>query len=480
MDKINEVNTASAGLLPFDPLVLVRDVLKRWLIIVLASLMVGVGAYIVKDTSYVPSYRTNTVFVITNRGSSTTVYNNLAATSNVATLFTDLLNSSIMRKTVMQEMGVSSLDAEISTAVLPNTNLISMTVTSSNPRTAFLTAQTLIETHESLTYTIVDGIVMEVLQYPTVPTAPTNFPNATSYMKKTALIAALAATVALFALAYLRNTVRSSKEVQKKLDCDYLGQIPHERKHKTLLSLLRRKKSSILIDNPTTSFQYVETIRKLRRRVEQHVDGGKVIMITSLLENEGKSTVAVNLAMALEKKHGRVLLIDCDLRKPACNVILEQKLFTNGIKEVLLGKANLADSVLRYKSTQLYLLLAHKGEQHVGDLIASERMNVLLDWARKNFDYIILDLPPMAAAADAEGMTALADASIMVVRQNAAAVPALNKAIAALEGHRAKMLGCVLNNVHSSRLSVGGGYGYGYGYGGYHKYNYYKNYGSGK
>ena len=243
--------------------------------------------------------------------------------------------------------------------------------------------------------------------------------------------------------------------------------------------MIKRKKTSILIDNPLTGFQYVEAIRKLRRRVEQHIGNRQVLMVTSLLENEGKSTVAVNLALALAQKHSRVLLIDCDLRKPACHSILDHKQFVCGIKEVLQGKANLSDAVIRHQSTQLYLLLGKKGDQNVGDLITSQRMGILLDWARKNFDYVILDLPPMAAAADAEAMTALADASIMVVRQNEAVAPALNKAMAALEGQHAKLLGCVLNNVHTSRIASGG-YGYGYGYGKYHKYNYYKSYGSGK
>ena len=477
MDKTNEVNKSGAGLLPFDPIILVQDVLKRWLIIVLAALIVGVGAYIVKDATYVPQYQTSAVFVVTTKGSSTTVYSNLNSTSNVATLFTELLSSSIMKKTVMQEMGVSSLDATISTAVIPSTNLISMTVTSSNPRTAFLTAQTLIEHHESLTYSVVDGIIMEVLKHPTVPTWPINASNASGQMKRLAILAALVTAVVLAVLSCLRNAVRSGSEVQKKLDCDYLGQIPHEKKYKTLFAKLRKKKTSILIDSPVTSFQYVETIRKLRRRVEQHMGDNKVVMVTSLLENEGKSTVAVNLALSMAQKHERVLLIDCDLRKPACHAILDHKQFSSSIKEVLQGKAKLADAVLRYQNSRLYLLLARKGDQTIGDLIVSDRMNILLDWARNNFDYVILDLPPMAAAADAEGMTALADACIMVVRQNAAVAPALNKALASLEGRRAKLLGCVLNNVYSSRLSSGGGYGYGYGYGGYHKYGRYGHYG---
>ena len=209
MDKTNELHTTGAGLLPFDPIVLVRDVLKRWLIIVLAALMVGVGTYIVKDSSYVPVYKTNTVFVVTSRGSSTTVYNNLTYTSNVASLFTELMNSSIMRKTVMEHMGVSSLDASISASVVPNTNLLTMTVSSSNPRTAFLTAQALIDTHETLTYTIVDGILMEVLQHPTVPLRPVNSAGAMSAMKRAGILTAAVTALALGIFSFMRNAVRS-------------------------------------------------------------------------------------------------------------------------------------------------------------------------------------------------------------------------------------------------------------------------------
>ena len=164
----------SARLLPFDPIVLVQDVLKRWLVVVLAALAVGVGTYIYTDATYAPVYRTTTTFVVTTRGSSTSVYSNLSSTSNLAGLFTELLNSSIMRKTILQETDISSFDGTIDTAVVPNTNLITMTVTDSDPRMAFLAAQAIIEHHESLTYQVIDDIGLEVLQYPAVPTSPTN------------------------------------------------------------------------------------------------------------------------------------------------------------------------------------------------------------------------------------------------------------------------------------------------------------------
>ena len=324
---------------------------------------------------------------------------------------------------------------------------------------------------------MVDGIALEVLQNPKVPTAPMNYANAAGQMKKMMLMAAAAVCALLAVLSYYRDTVRSGKEARTKLDCDFLGEIPHEEKYKTLVSRIRHRKTSILITNPITSLRFVETIRKLRRRVEQNMHGDKVLMVTSLLENEGKSTVAVNLALAMAQKRSKVLLIDCDLRKPACHALLEQKNVTYGLRDVLAGKAVLADAMIRDKKSNLYLLLEKRGVKNSGDLVSSEKMQALLSWARKEFDFVVLDLPPMAEVSDAESVMEFADASLLVVRQNVAMAPAVNKAIAALDGGKAKLLGCVLNNVYSTSLSSGRGYGYG-GYGKYGHYGHYGHYGS--
>ena len=125
----------------------------------------------------------------------------------------------------------------------------------------------------------------------------------------------------------------------------------------------------------------------------------------------------------------------------------------------------------------MYMLLAKKGERNTGDLIVSSRMEALLNWARKNFDFVVLDLPPMNVAADAEAMADLCDACLMVVRQNVAFASELNNAIGNLESHHAKMLGCILNNVYSTQLSSGHSYGYGK-YNKYRHYGHYGNYGS--
>ena len=113
METTNTLHTENASLLHFDPIVLFRDVVKQWLVIVLVSLVVGIGSYIITDLRYVPVYQTKTTFVVTNRSSANTVYTNLSSTSNLAEVFTELLNSSILRNAIVAEMGVSSFEGTI-------------------------------------------------------------------------------------------------------------------------------------------------------------------------------------------------------------------------------------------------------------------------------------------------------------------------------------------------------------------------------
>lgn len=472
MEHSNDRTVSGDALLSFDPIVVLRDVLKHWLTIVLIALAVGVGSYILTDMEYAPKYQSKATFVVTSRSSTATVYSNLSSTTDLASVFSELINSSVMRKYIQEAMG-SPFQANISAAVIPQTNLLNMTVTASDPRTAFLVAQAIIDHHEEVTYQVVDGVSLEVLQGAQVPMVPANRADAASRMKKMMVLAAVAAAAVFAWLSLNRSTVRSGREARKKLDCDYLGEIPHERKYKTLLSRLRRRKSGIVLSKPVTSFHYVESLRKLTRRVERQMGDGKVLMVTSVLENEGKSTLAVNMALAMAQKKKRVLLVDCDLRKPACHILLEQKPGNPGTRDVLLGRVEPAKAVVRHKHTDLYLLPERKSSESCEDLLSGEAMRALTDWARQEFDFVVLDLPPMSVATDSESAADAADASLLVVRQNWARTAPINRAIAALDGGRARLLGCVLNDVYATFLSSGQGYHYG----AYGRYSHYSTYG---
>ena len=477
MENTNEMQSGEGGFLLFDPIVVVRDVLKHWMTILLIALAVGVGAYIMTNASYEPRYQSSATFIVTSRGTAATVFNNLNSTSELANVFSELINSSVMRKHIQNAMSSGSFDGTISAFAVPETNLMNMTVTASDPRTAFLVAQAIIDHQEEVTYQVVDSVSLEVLQGPEVAMGPINRADAMGNMRKMALLAGLAACMVFALYSISRDTVRSGQEAKKKLDCDYLGDIPHEEKYKTLFARIRRRKTGILISNPVTGMLFVENIRKLTRRVEQHMHGGKVLLVTSVKENEGKSTVTANIALTMARKHRKVLLIDCDLRKGAIYKLMETKVPAAGTRDVLTDLGKLPEAVVRYKNTDLYMIMEKRSYPNSGDLLGSARMRELLTWARKEFDFVVLDMPPMSVASDSEIAADMADASLLVVRQNIALATGINRAVADLENAKARLLGCVLNDVHSTFISSGRGYGYGYGYG-YGKYGRYGAYGA--
>lgn len=469
-------------LLSFDPIVVVLDVLRRWYVILAAAVLVYMAAYVAVEVTYEPQYTTSTTFVVSMQESSATVYQNLSATTSLASVFSEVLNSSLLRGLVNEALAPAEFHGTITASAVAETNLLTMRVTADDPRTAFLATRAVIERHGEVSKQVMGSIVLEVLQQPTVPTAPSNPLNASGTAKKAALLAAVAACVLIGAYFALRDSVRSAEEARRKLDCRVLAELRHERKHRTLRSWLRRKKTSILIRSPLISFGYSETIRTLRRKVEQHMpEGGRVILVTSALENEGKSTVAVNLALSLAQKRRRVLLIDGDLRKPACAKILEVAWQKHGVADVLRGEASPQKAVLPYaEGMTLELLLESRASRASAELAGGEAMAALLGWARGHYDYVVLDTPPMSAGPDAESLADLADASVLIVRQGQAEAKLLGNAIDVLSAARSAFLGVVLNNCHASVLSEQGGYGYGkYGrYGGYGKYGKYGAYGA--
>lgn len=478
MENNEKFEMASSGLLPFDPIVLIQDIAKKWLIILVLALIIGMGTYVIADASYTPTYQSGTTLVVTTRSTSGTVYNTLTSTSTLASVFTEMVNSSVFRKTVLEDAGIENFTGKITASAVADTNLLTMRVTASDPRTAFLVTQAVLRKHQNITQQVIGDIVLEVLQKPTISVRPSNANLAGTRMKQAILLTTVVSCLVLGYFSFHRDMVRSGSEARKKLECWYLGEILHERRRKTLRSLLKKQHTGILITAPTTSFHFTEAFKKLRHRVEQRMGSKKLLMITSVLENEGKSTVSVNLALAMAKKNRKVLLIDCDLRKPACAKLLKVKWGQSGVRAVLSGEANASDLIIYDRRTGLHLLLEQGGTKKSGELIDSPRMTQLLEQVRQDYDVIILDMPPMGVVTDAEAIMDLVDASLLVVRQNTAAAPVINKVLSSLNKAKSRMLGSVLNNVYSTNFFSGQGYGYGYGsYGKYGRYGKYGSYG---
>lgn len=383
MEQEKELQPYQKSLMPYDPIILFRDSLKKWALVLVVAVLCGMAAYIYTDSVYVPYYDSKATLVLTTRDSSSTVYNNLDSTSNLATVFTEVLNSSVMRNNILHELGMDSFNGSIYASAIESTNLLTVQVRAGDPRTTFQVIRVLLDKHEMVTYAVMGDIVLEVLEQPTVPTRPSNAVNAKRAMFTVTLMVAAGMFVLMVVLSYFKDVVRSKEEAEQKLDCWCLSEILHERKNYRFKDLLKRKKQGILITNPETGFRYVTTMNKLRRRVEQHMQKGKVLMVTSVMENEGKSTVSANLALAMARKHPKVLLVDLDLHKPACRKILEQEMPEYWTHDVINGTVSLEAAVKTDKLSRMDVLMAkHCDPKEASELINSPGLSAMLEEAR--------------------------------------------------------------------------------------------------
>ncbi|MGJ0841781.1 CpsD/CapB family tyrosine-protein kinase [Bacillus anthracis] len=175
----------------------------------------------------------------------------------------------------------------------------------------------------------------------------------------------------------------------------------------------------------------------------------KVIMVTSSEPGEGKSTTAGNLALCLAQGDKKVILIDCDLRKPS---IHKKFKISNvvGLSDVIVGKEELVTALHRYNKN-LVILTSGKIPPNPSEMLSSKAMNVLIENFKGNFDYIILDTPPVQAVTDSQILSTKADGTILVVRAEKTKKDSVENAIGLLNKVNANIIGTVLNGVDNGR-----------------------------
>jgi succinoglycan biosynthesis transport protein ExoP len=202
--------------------------------------------------------------------------------------------------------------------------------------------------------------------------------------------------------------------------------------------------------NESPLSRFSESVRaiKVAADVGNVVKANKVIGITSSLPNEGKSTVAVSLTGLIAHSGGRALLVDCDLRNPS----LSRKLApgaTRGLLEVLARKASLDDVLCVEPKTGLMLLPAVMPSRlaHSSEILASEATRKLFQNLREAYDYVIVDLSPLAPVVDVRVMTPLVDSFVFVVEWGRTKIDVAQHALANARGVHENLLGVVLNKV---------------------------------
>lgn len=201
-------------------------------------------------------------------------------------------------------------------------------------------------------------------------------------------------------------------------------------------------------------FAYVEAYKTLRTNMNFIFRNNKYkkLVVTSSIPGEGKSSVSINLARVLAENGTKVILIDCDMRKPMLHKYLRAQRFrTRGLSTVLSGISTLEDSVATFSDLQFDLMTAGPIPPNPTELLASEEMEHLLDLLAKQYDYVICDTPPVSVVTDAAILSQYNAGVILVVRQKYATFKQAKKAKQNLENVHADILGCVLNQYDVSK-----------------------------
>jgi len=210
-----------------------------------------------------------------------------------------------------------------------------------------------------------------------------------------------------------------------------------------------------------------ESYRALRANLQFAAKGKeiKTLTITSAAQGEGKSTTIADLGIALANGGSKVLLVDADLRRPIMHKMFECARGP-GLAEVIQGQELWTDVVMETGVENLSVIPAGQSRgKNPGDLLALSEMTALMDELKVVYEYVLFDVPPVLAVADAASFLNHLDALILLTRFNHSPQAAVAGAVRRLEIVGAVPLGCVLNGVRTSRIFGRDGYKYGYGYG---------------
>ncbi len=380
--------------------------------------------------------------------------------------YAELVTGETLAQRTIDKLGLNmtpqALDERIKASVKPNTVLIDVEVLDESPIRArdianalsdeFVTLVNELETPLSGEKPDARVIVEQRASVPVRPVIPNPFRNISI-----GLVVGLLLGIGLAVLRdVLDNTVKSQQTLEEVAGASVVGYIPLEKD--------LRKCATISFVNASSGA--AEAFRKLRTNLQfLGVDSPpRLIVITSASPSEGKSTTAINIALALAEAEHNVVLVDGDLRRPRLAKYLDL-VGEAGFSTVLSGAASLADVLQPAKFPRLTVLTAGAIPPNPSELLGSLAANKILGELRAQFDYVIVDSSPLLAVTDGAVLTANADGALIVARFGKTRREHIVQAVRALNDVGATVLGAVFtmmptrSGVSYSYNSYGDAYG---------------------
>jgi capsular exopolysaccharide synthesis family protein len=259
-----------------------------------------------------------------------------------------------------------------------------------------------------------------------------------------------------FLMEYFKPGIRTSAEIEQSFGIPVVGFVPLVLQRKTR-GVSHYQALGKVVNEPLSHLS--EAVRSMRVSLELSSGSSKVILITSALPGEGKSTAAMLLAASSAISGKRTILLDCDLRLRSTSQALQRE-HQPGLSEFLCGTAKLTDIVIQDPVTKINLIPAGSTRPNAADLLMSPGMLDLIAVLRSGFDYVIMDTPPLLPVVDALALATGADKILVVVEWRRTPRATISEAFRVLGPAANRVAGVVLNKVDFNELPGYGGHQY--------------------
>lgn len=422
---------------------------KRWIAIVAFGLVGGMLAF-AYASSMTDLYRsTSGVFLSAAQGSTTSeLVQGSTFTQSLIQSYAQLATMPVVLSPVIAELGLdespTSLAASVTADAPLNTVIIEISVTDPSPKQAARIAdaisRSLAHAARTLSPTGADGqasITMTTIAPAQVPNHPFS-PNERLLTLTGAIIGLVLGGVYALARALLDTRIRGARDVERAGNVPVIGSIPRRRRSEPEGIALRVSPYGMLADGYRrirTNLQFADVDNPIRS-----------VTITSSLAAEGKTTAAINLALAVAEREQRVLLIDADLHHPSVANYCQIE-GAVGLTTVLVGAIDQKSAIQRW-SNGVDILPSGERPANPNQVLGSVGMAKLIESLTAEYDFVIIDSPPILPASDALTIAHMTSGVVVVALHNSTRRQQLTRTLSALEGAKARVLGVVINQAN--------------------------------
>ena len=462
-----------------DVLNLIQDLLKGvqkfWWLVVCLAIIFGTKEYFTVSKGYIPQYIASATLAVKSMGSDVE-YINAETAEQMAEIFPYIMSSGVLSEAIMEDMGLEYVPGSINMTVETGTNFFTVSANANDPQLSYNLLQAALRQYPEVAKFVIGEIEMEVLDETGIPSDSGREYFIRGSVRRGVVKGASLGVLVMAIYVITRRTVKSRKALRSVVNLEDLGSIPYIKEKKRKKEV---KNKGIYLNSDRVSQIYLEEIRKLRIKVLREMEkaGSKSLLVTSSIPGEGKTTLAVNLAITIAKQGKRVILVDCDPRNPSVARCLNEKNVHAGIGAVVRGRAAIEEVLEDVEVTggKLKVMYGGKPNQKASRILGTPEMESVIRSLERMADIVVLDTAPAGLLADAVALAKYVDSAIYVVKHDYAKKGQIRDGVQALSMSGIKILGFVFNGDKNKKSGAYGygyrryGYGYGYGYYGGHK-----------